>query len=177
MLPDSRPNVIREDVPRRNYVESEMGPTATDLRPPPRSGRAFQEIYMDQKPERIVNDLELEQLLRQEGPVMDAKELQKQMYKGRPSHEAEQAKLFPKVNEAVKGRSGPLDEEQVQKIMGQWNAKSSKPVSKPRLRILKDDGTDVTMGFGTDEELAGMTKDELQKMVDQYKRRYKVVEE
>jgi hypothetical protein len=101
--PYDRPNVIREDVPRRNYVESEMGPTATDLRPPPRSGRAFQEIYMDQKPESIVNDFELEQLLRQEGPVMDAKELQKQMYKGRPSFEEEQAK-FGKVMEAMKDK-------------------------------------------------------------------------
>jgi hypothetical protein len=33
------------------------------------------------------------------------RKLQNEMYKGRPSHEAEQAKLFPKVKEAVKGKA------------------------------------------------------------------------
>jgi hypothetical protein len=35
------------------------------------------------------------------------RKLQNEMYKGRPSHEAEQAKLFPKVKEAVKGKAQP----------------------------------------------------------------------
>jgi signal recognition particle subunit SEC65 len=39
------------------------------------------------------------------------------------------------------------------------------------------DGTDVTDSFGTQENLAGMSADELQKIVDATGKRYKVIED
>lgn len=106
--PNDMSRVIREDVPRRNYVESDMGPPVSELYPPD-TGRAFQRIYMDKTPEELENDAVLTQILGG-GPASDAWDLQKQMYKGRPSFEVEQEK-FGKVKEAMKeapkAKSGP----------------------------------------------------------------------
>lgn len=82
------------------------------------------------------------------------RKLQNEMYKGRPSHEAEQAKLFPKVKEAVKG----------------------KVEVREKFRIVRaDNGKDVTRAYGSDENLAGLTQKELQDMVDPTGKKYRVV--
>jgi hypothetical protein len=201
-LPDSRPNVIREDVPKRNYVEAQMDPveqTITKILADPKLQNASPEQkqalanfvrYRYERNKGITNEYGFEKMLGLKedqrsitglsGPeskiadydmlrkmhanealdsqldeyssgwkayndldkyfgrdqaimskrhpavkrMMDAlsedqpfgrsdtvfdqsKDLQDKMYKGRPSHEAEQAKLFPKVKEAVKGKAVP----------------------------------------------------------------------
>lgn len=152
---DFRPNdemmMQFEPIQKRNYVESELGPTVTDLRPPATPG-LLQEI-MYQKPKQFLHDLELEQILRSEGPVVDAKALQNKMY--------------------------PPKSEKFGQIKEQITEKSLKAEpTRPRLRVIKvGDGKDVTDAFGSKENLAGMSAEELQKIVDATGKRYKVIED
>jgi len=150
-LPDSRPMPRFEEVPRRNYVESELPGEAISDMYPPETGRHFQRAYMDKSPEELQDQTMLIQTLGG-GPASDAYDLQKQMYKGRPSFEAEQEK-FGKVKEAMRGNS----------------------TVRQKFRILKADGKDVTRAFGVEENMAGMTQKELQDIVDPTGKRYKVV--
>ncbi len=80
------------------------------------------------------------------------RKLQDQMYKGRPSFQAEQEK-FGKVKEAMRDNNG----------------------ARQKFRILKVNGDDVTRAFGVEENMAGMTQKELQDMVDPSGKRYRVV--
>jgi hypothetical protein len=172
-LPDNRPQVRFEDVPRRNYVESKLDPkekvwneilaeipfhediqklrnyfdnrweqaqgTAEagqirmDLpksdRVKPLADLGVTSRYADElafkkfaKPYDKTRQAEREMHWSEDMPDIDDKitsyfsdevkspgrQLQDKMYKGRPSHEAEQAKLFPKVQESMRGRSGPV---------------------------------------------------------------------
>jgi len=115
-LPDNRPQVIREDVPKRNYVESEMGKPVSELTGGLKPSQ-LQNPLFKYSVNPMIDDLKSKAQTRQTYGELSygeevkaakskhaATRLQNQMYKGRPSHEAEQAKLFPKVNEAVKGR-------------------------------------------------------------------------
>jgi hypothetical protein len=95
-----------------------------------------------------------------EGVGLPGQILQRKMYKGRPSYDEEMAKIaresepqkFGKTKEALKG-SAP----------------------KGRLRVIKvSDGKDVTDAFGTTENLADLTVEELQKIVDSTGKRYRV---
>jgi hypothetical protein len=55
---------------------------------------------------RMMDALSEDQPFGRSDTVFDqSKDLQDKMYQGRPSHKAEQAKLFPKVKEAVKGKA------------------------------------------------------------------------
>ena len=110
-----------------------------------KEGRRIYDGNMDEKLEQAID--------RTNGVRTPARQLQDRMYKGRPSHEAEQAKLFPKVKEAVKGE---------RKV-------------REKFRIVRADGKDVTSEYGSDENLAGLTQKELQDMVDPSGKKYKVV--
>lgn len=118
-IPDSRPMPRFEDVPRRNYVESEMGPSVTDMAPSytPKQIQRIMDLKGKKDPAAGLMTPEEWDLNHQMngGESVDewaarnrvkdaAKSLQNQMYKGRPSFEAEQEK-FGKVKEAMRGKS------------------------------------------------------------------------
>jgi cell division protein FtsB len=158
-MPYEQPSVPRfEDVQKRNYVESELGKPLPDLYPT-FEGRLFQQQYMDKKPDEIDNVEVLMQILGGRGPAHEASILQSKMYPPKP-------KEFGKIKEQITEKS-----------------LKAEPAGK-RLRVIKvgdgknvKDGTDVTDSFGTQENLAGMSADELQKIVDATGKRYKVIED
>lgn len=97
---------------------------------------------------------------RLDTPLESAQELQRKMYSGRPSYDEEMAKV-----------ARDMDPERFAKTKEVM--KSSAP--KGRLRVVKvADGKDVTDAFGSRENLADLTVEEMQKIVDITGKRYRV---